>query len=196
MTWLTERIFVMYWWIKIYGQISFLDIKILYQKIVNAYSVLNMHYFVSEFACLRDQIKKEQCVVAFFGGSDPTGESVKLLTAGLDTPLLPFNLIIVHGSSIISKELRDSAALRDEIAIVNNLPNYDAVLATAKYAFGASGSSNWERFCLDVPTSLVSVADNQTMLAAYLQETSIGSLFRGWASFSQRYISTRVTMAH
>ena len=126
-----------------------------------------------EFACLRDKIKKEQCVVAFFGGRDPTGESVKLLTAALDTPLLPFDLIIVHGSSIISKELRDSAALRDEIVIVNNLPNYDAVLATAKYAFGASGSSNWERFCLDVPTSLVSVADNQTMLAAYLQELQL-----------------------
>ncbi|MGL5335668.1 MAG: UDP-2,4-diacetamido-2,4,6-trideoxy-beta-L-altropyranose hydrolase [Enterovibrio sp.] len=149
-----------------------------YQKLVpkNCRCLLGPKYALlrSDFASYRAQkIKKEQRVVAFFGGGDPTGECVKLLSAALDMPPLPFDLIIVHGSSVISKELRDLAALRNELIIADRLPNYDLVLASAKYAFGASGSSNWERFCLGTPTSLVCVADNQSRLAAYLKDLQL-----------------------
>jgi UDP-2,4-diacetamido-2,4,6-trideoxy-beta-L-altropyranose hydrolase len=42
------------------------------------------------------------------------------------------------------------------------------LMADADHAFGASGTSNWERFCVGLDASLVAVADNQTAIARYL----------------------------
>lgn len=129
-----------------------------------------------EYALLRDsfsynrqrKIIKNQQVIAFFGGGDPTGESEKILKAMLSMRAPPFNLFIVHGSSVIQHNLKKAVEERTDITLTESLSNYDHVLSTSQYAFGASGSSNWERFCLGVPTSLVSVADNQVELAKHL----------------------------
>ncbi|WP_051536963.1 hypothetical protein [Shewanella marina] len=59
------------------------------------------------------------------------------------------------------------------IACYSCLTEFDTELATAKYGIGAAGSTTWERFCLNVPSSLVVVADNQKASANYLAQQGL-----------------------
>lgn len=133
-----------------------------------------------EYALLRSQFHKLKVkkpfkngsILAFFGGSDPTKESQKLLEAAIEFESYPFKLIIIVGQVA---EFDDTLQeiLPKFIKVLRAPDNYEEILASSIYAFGASGSSNWERFCLDIPTTLVSVADNQVELANYLNELGL-----------------------
>ena len=128
-----------------------------------------------EFALLRDSFRtlrqenadKTDSIIVFFGGTDPTNECQKVIKALTKFQTLPFDVIIITGQNkIINKEILPP--LPQTVKIRENLPEFEKYLAKARYAIGASGISNWERFCLDVNTSLVSVAENQEVLAEYL----------------------------
>lgn len=139
----------------------------------NAIPLLGEKYALlrNSFALLHQKkVEKKPWVMGFFGGSDPTGECEKLLIAASKFSQLPFCLWVVTGIRPLSQATLTIASNRQDIKVVSTLLDFDEVLARCRYAIGASGSSNWERFCLNVPTTLVSVADNQTQLAEYLSE--------------------------
>jgi UDP-2,4-diacetamido-2,4,6-trideoxy-beta-L-altropyranose hydrolase len=114
-------------------------------------------------------IKSNQ-LIAFFGGSDPTKECNKLLTAASRLLSLPFNIKVVTGKQNKDFERLFRYQQFEKIEVVHFLEDFELELARSKYAIGASGVSNWERFCLNVPASIVSVADNQRKLSQYLAE--------------------------
>ncbi|HHR6142246.1 TPA: UDP-2,4-diacetamido-2,4,6-trideoxy-beta-L-altropyranose hydrolase [Providencia alcalifaciens] len=139
-----------------------------------------------EYALLRENFskyhispprKKEQ-VIAFFGGSDPTSECYKLFNAAIRFPKLPFTLKIITGHVTRSYENIKKLNTSSEVQVYQFLENFDEELASSKYAIGASGTSNWERFCLKVPSTIVSVAKNQEELSKFLSQkkfvTSLG----------------------
>ncbi|WP_299661724.1 UDP-2,4-diacetamido-2,4,6-trideoxy-beta-L-altropyranose hydrolase [uncultured Psychromonas sp.] len=127
------------------------------------------------FSELRDQvISSKNQVLAFFGGSDLTKECLKLLKAALNEPSLPFHLKIVAGRSNKSYQALVSMSVSTNISVEKFIDNFDLELKQSNYVIGASGVSNWERFCLGIPSSIVSVADNQRILSQYLSD--IGSV--------------------
>jgi UDP-2,4-diacetamido-2,4,6-trideoxy-beta-L-altropyranose hydrolase len=134
-----------------------------------------------KYALLRPsfkKLKKIECkvkdqVIVFFGGSDLTKECFKLVKALSYSKSLPFSVKIVAGRSNPNfKELLELSQNVD-IEIVRYLDNFDIELRYSKYVIGASGVSNWERFCLQVPASVVSVAENQIELSEYLAELDL-----------------------
>jgi UDP-2,4-diacetamido-2,4,6-trideoxy-beta-L-altropyranose hydrolase len=133
-----------------------------------------------EYALLRNEfhslkvkkLLKNGSILAFFGGSDPTNESQKLLEAAIGFESYPFDLIVIVGLMAGFDDTLQEILPRF-IKILRSPDNYEEILATSIYAFGASGSSNWERFCLEIPTTLVSIADNQVELANYLNELGV-----------------------
>lgn len=127
------------------------------------------------FRELKNQvIPPKNQVLAFFGGSDLTMECMKLLKAALNESPLPFHLKIVAGrSNKAYRELLSMSASTD-ISVEKFIDNFDLELKQSNYVIGASGVSNWERFCLGIPSSIVSVADNQKALSQYLSD--IGSV--------------------
>ena len=107
-------------------------------------------------------------LLVFFGGTDPTNECEKFILAGNDLNDLPFFTILIAGRINPTFNKLVKLNTNTHIQIYKNLENYDHVLANSHYIIGASGVSNWERFCLHVPASIVSVAENQIVLSNYL----------------------------
>jgi len=131
-----------------------------------------------EYALLRNsfselrqsQTDKKEQILVFFGGSDPTGECLKLLEAVLSFDSLPFTLIVVTGELNPQYDSLKAMPFHPNVRVVKFINDFDVELAKSKYVIGASGVSNWERFCLRVPASVVAVADNQVELSEFLGE--------------------------
>ncbi|WP_394210461.1 UDP-2,4-diacetamido-2,4,6-trideoxy-beta-L-altropyranose hydrolase [Enterovibrio calviensis] len=125
------------------------------------------------FSALRDHdlsVIKNQ-IVAFFSGTDPTGETLKLLHACQQFSTLPFNVVIVYGMANPRKEALLMEAVPEFIELVESLPDFETELACSRYAFGAAGVSAIERTCLRLPSTLVSVAENQRDMAEHLAKS-------------------------
>ena len=109
---------------------------------------------------LRDgKIRK---IFIFFGGSDPTNETLKALEAIrlLQQPQLQVDVVV--GNSDPDKQQIQ--------ALCHSLPNVNyhcqinyiaELMAEADIAIGAGGSATWERCCMGLPTLTIAVADNQ-----------------------------------
>jgi len=123
------------------------------------------------FAQLRiKKLANKNQVLAFFGGSDLTKECIKLAKAAQSISTLPFTLKIVAGKSNLAIQELLLITKNTDIIIEQFIDNFDIELKQSNYAIGASGVSNWERFCLQIPTSIVSVAENQRVLSEYLSD--------------------------
>lgn len=59
------------------------------------------------------------------------------------------------------------------IEVVKFPHDFELELAKSKYAIGSSGISNWERFYLNIPATIVSVADNQSALSQFSYEKKL-----------------------
>ncbi len=119
------------------------------------------------------EIKKENKVIVFFGGSDPTSECLKLMKGLQNITQMPFFIHLITGKSNSDYEELVSMPTIISLKIEKFTSNFEEALACSKYAIGASGVSNWERFCLNIPTSVVSVAENQRLLSEYLSELKL-----------------------
>lgn len=149
-----------------------------------------------EYALLRPRFRelklsapeKQNQVVAFFGGSDPTQECRKLLEASSSISRLPFTIKVVTGRlNQKHKELLKYAE-PGYIEVIQFLEDFEFELAKSKYAIGASGVSNWERFCLNIPATIVSVADNQRTLSEFLSQQELAFyLGEGTETTSETY---------
>jgi len=123
------------------------------------------------FQRLRTQhIPQKNQVLAFFGGSDLTKECLKLATAARLIPQLVFTLKIVAGCNNLAYQELLAICDGTDIMVEKFIDDFDMELKTSNYVIGASGVSNWERFCLQIPASIVSVADNQQVLSKHLAD--------------------------
>ncbi|MCG9790050.1 UDP-2,4-diacetamido-2,4,6-trideoxy-beta-L-altropyranose hydrolase [Vibrio mediterranei] len=112
-------------------------------------------------------IAKKNQLIAFFGGADPTNECNKLLEAALKIVPLPFKIKVITGKLNQKHEnLKQYAS--EQVEVLQFIEDFEQELSQSRYCIGASGVSNWERFCLNIPSTVVSVADNQVGLSQYL----------------------------
>lgn len=121
---------------------------------------------------LRDGVVRR--LLIFFGGSDPTNETLKTLKAVelLNHPELSVDVVVGK-----------SNPRRAEIeAFCNRLPSTDyhcqvenmaELIARADLAIGAGGSVTWERCFLGLPALVITVADNQVETARDLAEAGV-----------------------
>lgn len=140
--------------------------------------------FGPSFALLREEFLEyhyqskisNKSVLAMFGGSDPTGESFKLLDAIIDfnnknSELLSgLKIYVVAGKA--NKHIEKIKHFRtlnlQSVEIFDYIDNVAELMAECSYAIGAGGTSVWERMCLGVQSFIVSVAENQLEASKYL----------------------------
>jgi UDP-2,4-diacetamido-2,4,6-trideoxy-beta-L-altropyranose hydrolase len=104
-------------------------------------------------------------ILVFMGGSDSTNETKKVLLA----------LEKINFAGVVNVVVGYSNPYRDEIIeICNRHENYKfycqvdnmaELMNKADLAIGAGGSTTWERCCLALPSLVISVAENQVVLA-------------------------------
>lgn len=108
-------------------------------------------------------------LLVFFGGVDATDETGKFLDAWSTHDAERFVADVVIGENHPHRTIHERRALLG-VNVLGYVPAMAALMANADHAFGASGTTNWERFCLGVNASVVSVAENQRPIAQYLGE--------------------------
>lgn len=107
--------------------------------------------------------QKIERVISFFGGSDLTNETIKLLEV-IDQYQLNADLQweIVVGSANSNKErIRKICETRPNMNFYSQVNNMADLMAKADLFIGAGGSTTWERCFLGIPSITIAIADNQ-----------------------------------
>ncbi|WP_431029189.1 UDP-2,4-diacetamido-2,4,6-trideoxy-beta-L-altropyranose hydrolase [Lysinibacillus sp. LZ02] len=103
----------------------------------------------------------------FFGGSDPTNETEKVLCAIL--PLIKkYNLevdVVVASSNPNKNRIKEISLTCNRIDYHCQINNMAELMAKADLAIGAGGATTWERTFLFLPSIIISVAENQIEIA-------------------------------
>jgi UDP-2,4-diacetamido-2,4,6-trideoxy-beta-L-altropyranose hydrolase len=127
---------------------------------------------------LRERDGSIRRVFVFFGGSDPTNETGKALRAiqSLGRTDIAVDVVVGAGNPHLEEIARLCEAM-PQAALHRQISNMAELMANADLAVGAGGSTSWERCCLGLPTIVVSIAENQHMIAKNLAVTgAIGYL--------------------
>lgn len=99
----------------------------------------------------------------FFGGSDPTNETEKVLRA-IKPLILQYKLSVdvVVGNSNPNKEVIKKICTEIEnVSFHCQISNISQLMEKADLAIGAGGATMWERAFLQLPTIVIAVAENQ-----------------------------------
>jgi UDP-2,4-diacetamido-2,4,6-trideoxy-beta-L-altropyranose hydrolase len=110
-------------------------------------------------------------LLVFFGGSDPTGETVKTLAALRlwDRPLVAVD-VVVGAAHPELRTVEKLCAERPGTSFHCQTDDMAALMAAADLAIGAGGSATWERCAAALPAILLVVAPNQAEVAAAVDE--------------------------
>lgn len=113
--------------------------------------------------------QREKSVLAFFGGGDPTGESLKFVKALRSSDSsLKLDLLISKTNPYL-KEIQKLDLLSNVQIHISPEKVSELMLKNSLY-FGSGGTVTWERMSLGLPGVVVSVADNQTEIAQDLAD--------------------------
>ena len=118
---------------------------------------------------------KVERLFIFFGGSDPTNETVKVLHAIM--PLIEkynFEVDVVVGNSNTKKnQIKEISLTCNRIHYHCQINNIAELMAKADLAIGAGGATTWERAFLFLPSIIISVAENQLEIAKNVSRKGI-----------------------
>lgn len=132
-----------------------------------------------EFKLARKKVKpfngKVERLFIFFGGSDPTNETEKVLQA--IKPLIEkFELMVdvVVGKSNPNKEkIKELCKSIKGTSYYCQINNISELMLKADLAIGAGGATTWERMYLLLPSIVISVAENQIEIANALHKKGL-----------------------
>lgn len=106
-------------------------------------------------------------LIVSFGGSDPTNETEKFLSALSSRPAGIETIDVVFGraderTAALVRRASAHAGVRCHVAADDMARRF----ASADLAVGAAGTTTWERACLHLPAVVTAVAPNQVEIAA------------------------------
>jgi UDP-2,4-diacetamido-2,4,6-trideoxy-beta-L-altropyranose hydrolase len=127
------------------------------------------------------------------GGSDPDNLTFKVIQALQQISIDDLEVIIVVGGSNPHYQKLQAEVTRSKLSISlqQNVSNMPELMAWAELAIAAGGSTNWELAFMGLPSLIISLADNQTEIAAKLNSQKIVSHL-GW---HQQVTSDRISQA-
>lgn len=144
------------------------------QKLLGPTFLLLKPEYYAQIKQPRTRVRK---VMVNFGGSDPTREIEKVLSAieSLGSRGDKLKFYIIAGPANKYKENIKS--------VCNGLPNVeyfekvemDQLLQQVDLAIGAGGITLWERCCMGVPSGVIAIADNQ--IAAVKEAERLGLIW-------------------
>lgn len=123
----------------------------------------------SSFSNLRpaklQNLTKIQSVLAFFGSSDITNESRKVIDAYIQGNYVFQIKVILNEMHQDFSYIKSISEKNINIDLVTYEPNMANAILEADVCFGACGTSSWERCSLGKPSFVVTIADNQKQIA-------------------------------
>ncbi len=132
----------------------------------------------TEFALLREEFSDRpdgrsfedvKNIFVSMGGSDPRGITLQILK-GLEKVTKPLEIdVILKQDSRGFQEVKEiEAKSHHKIRVIKDAKRMSELMKHADIAFGAGGSSAWERCSMALPTLTILVADNQKKVISEL----------------------------
>lgn len=114
-------------------------------------------------------------ILVFFGGTDPTNETLKTLRALSNLKQYNFDVnVIVGASNPLKEDIKRYCEMQKNFNFYCQVSNISTYMNIADLAIGAGGTTTWERCYLGLPSITITVADNQieaTKAVEYKQST-------------------------
>lgn len=145
-----------------------------------------------QYALLRDEFQSQRIfsinrkrelkkILISVGGVDKENITKQILNS-LNSCNLPNNIeitvILGENCPWIKQIIEISKEMKWKTTTIINCKNMAEELALTDLAIGAAGTTSWERCCLGVPSIIFCTADNQRMIAKYLEEIGAASLMK------------------
>ncbi|WP_243388199.1 UDP-2,4-diacetamido-2,4,6-trideoxy-beta-L-altropyranose hydrolase [Bacillus kexueae] len=161
----------------------YLNFQNRYQKLIRSgcklllgpkYSLLR-----NEFIELRKEIRFKEVknitnILVFFGGSDPTNETLKTLYAlnALESNKLNIDVVVGASNPNIDK-IKEYCNKYSNINFHSAINYMAKLMKQADLAICAGGTTTWERYCMGLPAILIAVAYNQIEICEAISELGI-----------------------
>lgn len=101
-------------------------------------------------------------ILVFYGGSDPTYETEKVIHALLQMRLTSVDVdVVVGGSNARRVQIEELCAAHGFLHYHCQVSNMAELMARADLALGAGGTTTWERCFLELPAIVTAIAENQ-----------------------------------
>ena len=81
--------------------------------------------------------------------------------------------VVLSDSSPHKSAVSELVAGYPNIHLYGNIPTLGNLMVKADLAIGASGATSWERLCTGLPAIIVTLAENQKLVAEYLHEKGL-----------------------
>ena len=117
----------------------------------------------------RKNLKEINNILVSVGGSDVNNVTYDILQQ-LD-PV--FNVVAVLGAASPHNKMIEDYAVDKNIEVIVNSNNMADLMLNADLAVGASGSTNWERLSLGLPSLVFTVAENQVRFSKILDDLGL-----------------------
>ena len=116
-------------------------------------------------------------ILIFFGGADNDNLTGRILAVFLSLNQFDVKLdVVVSQGSVHLESIRKQVLGKDNINLYNGLPTLAPLMVKADLAIGAGGATNWERLCLGLPALIITIADNQRLVAEELNARGLVKL--------------------
>ena len=117
----------------------------------------------------RKNTKKIKNILISMGGSD-----VKNVTYNILQQLGgEYNVVVVLGKESPHNDVIINYAKDKNIEVIVSANNMAELMLNADLSIGASGSTNWERLCLGLPSLIFTVAENQIKFSKILDKLGL-----------------------
>ncbi|WP_338751611.1 UDP-2,4-diacetamido-2,4,6-trideoxy-beta-L-altropyranose hydrolase [Bacillus sp. FJAT-52991] len=114
---------------------------------------------------------KVERIILFFGGTDPTNETIKAINAFLSLVKSEVRVDVIVGTTNANKkEIEELCYAQDNIEYHCQVSNIAELMSRADLAVGAGGTAIYERCYVGLPTIVVTIANNQEAIVRDLHD--------------------------
>lgn len=138
------------------------------------YALLRDEFLSIDISRIRQRERNVKNILVIFGGTDPTGETVKTLHAIQELNRLDIEFNIVVGAANPQKDKIECMCNKLPNLIYHcQVTNISELMLNADFSIGAGGSTTWERCFLKLPSIIVIVADNQREIVDAVEKKGV-----------------------
>lgn len=134
-----------------------------------------------EFHATRKRLKPRKGSIKrafiFFGASDPSNITGLALDVLSEPEFVHLEVDVVIGMNNEHRpQIEQKIRLRSATRLHVQITDMAKIMAKADFALGAGGATTWERLCLDLPSIVVTTAENQVNANAGLSKSGFINL--------------------
>jgi len=143
------------------------------KKYIGPKYVLLREEFYKEKSHLRKRNENIKNILIFFGGSDLTNETEKAIKAieMLNRPDITVN-VVVGNSNTNQEKIKTLCDQNSQFKFYCQVDNMAELMNEADLAIGAGGTTTWERCFMELPTVVISIAENQHAGCAFIAKNT------------------------